>query len=136
MKQSDFRLGNYVKETITGRIGLIQAGIGSAKVRVKLEHSNITCPPELLAPVYLDTETLLKYSKCVNNVSKTYKVDLPNRNDVLFLSLREVGNAKPYIVNLFSMGTSKTIKEIFFLHELQNIVHCLTGVELQSVSDK
>jgi len=135
MKQQDFRIGNYVKY-VDGRIGTIEAGIGSSKIRVKLEHSSLTTPPELLEPVYLSKEVLSNYAELVNTVSGTFRIDLPTRAEVLFLSLKEVGNGKPYIVDLFSFGTSKTIRMVHYLHDIQNIVYCLTGYELQPVSTK
>jgi hypothetical protein len=135
MIQQDFRIGNYVKY-VDGRIGTIEAGIGSSKIRVKLEHSSLTTPPELLEPVYLSNEILSKYAELVNKVSGTFRIDLPTRNEVLFLSLKEVGNSKPYYVDLFSFGTSKRIRLVHYLHDIQNIVYCLTSNELQPVSNK
>ena len=143
LQAKDFRIGNYVISE-TGEMlpiayihnDVIGLHNGYGGVQKHQKKPIFSYDIDKIKPVYLSKEVLSKYAELVNSVSGTFRIDLPTRSEVLFLSLKEVGNGKPYIVDLFSFGTSKTIRMVHYLHDIQNIVYCLTGFELQPVSTK
>jgi hypothetical protein len=80
-------------------------------------------------PIVLTVDVLDKCAISINRVSVSYRIDLPFKNEVLFLSLTEVGNGKPFTISIFSFGTSKELRQVNYLHDLQNLYWSLTGTD-------
>lgn len=105
------------------------------KKGIKCDYQGVSMMFEKDAPdmvgIPLSPEILLKCSTLVNKITQVYRIELPDRPEILFIKLNEVGNGKSWSVTMFSFGTSKKMKDVYYLHEIQNLYHSLTGSEIK-----
>jgi hypothetical protein len=134
IQANELRIGNLVADD-TGRIGNV-VEFTEKSIRIKMQFSNVKIDSGRgfvgldVEPVHLTKNILEKCAISISQVSVSFRIDLPGRVEKLFLTLKEVGNAKPFVLTIFSFGMSAKLIDCYHLHQLQNIYFYLTGEEL------
>lgn len=120
MKAEELRIGNFIMDSDTDRIGHV-VRLSKKKVSVKLEHSTLWQDIDEFEPIPLSEEVLLKcgFEEDETHVSEDHPWAIWVKNDVV-ISL-------PY----FKFSFESTDVEIKYLHHLQNLIYALTGEELE-----
>lgn len=130
LKQTDLRVGNFVLDNLGGILKI--NGISSNS---DLSH---------IKPIKLTEEWLLKfgfdknksliidsYSKSISKHStlKLLNVTIQQGNE--YIAIREGENEKPSTVDIVTvLLNGDTHGRPFYVHQLQNLYHALTGQEL------
>ena len=131
MNANELMLGNYVKEIATNRIGTILY-VDFDKTKVKLEHSTLFCPIDMIEPIPLTEKWLLDFG-FKSEGSKDYLFISLDKKDECYLYFNPLGKGIAINQNGKEGSFEMNIK---FVHQLQNLYFFFANNHLQLVEPK
>lgn len=144
---NELRLGNLVYKADTDTVLTVESMMGVSQTIIVVE-SNVVYKPEDLNPIIICGDTLERFkphnitTKLMNDheheVRRVYRVDSEQVLKVCFVTEDYEGNGLSYYrlrlnddnVSLFSLTRLR------YIHQLQNLVYCLTGKEFKDIAEK